>query len=176
MHLVRPGGRLALVLPSGLMTDHGSGPMRRALLDRMQIDRLIGFDNRAGIFPIHRDVKFLLLTGTMGGQTERLTCAFGRSDAEWLDTLPDTAGDDPPDARPIVLSRSLLESWDPEHLAVPMLTSPVDLDLLVRISGAVPRLGDREGWGASFGRELNATEDAKHFVSLARAMRLASAP
>ena len=110
-------------------------------------------------------MKFLLLTGTMGGQTERLACAFGRSDADWLDTLPDAVADDPPEARTIVLSRSLIESWDPEHLSVPMLTSTVDLDLLVRISGTVPRLGDREGWGAAFGRELNATEDAKYFVA-----------
>ena len=50
MHLLRPAGRLAMVLPSGLVTDHGSGPIRRALLDGMQIDRLIGFDNRACIF------------------------------------------------------------------------------------------------------------------------------
>jgi hypothetical protein len=164
LHVVRPGGRIALVLPSGLATDHGSGPIRRALLDHVHVDRLIGFDNRAGIFPIHRDVRFLLFTGTAGGQTERLTCAFGWSAAECLDRLPDATADDPPDVRPIVLSRALLDSWDREHLSWPMLTSPVDLEVLVHLLESVPRLGDRDGWHASFGRELNATQDAKHFV------------
>ena len=166
LHLARPGGRLALVVPSGLANDHGSGPLRRALLDGVQIDRLIGFDNRRGIFPIHRDVKFLLLTGTVGRRTERLTGAFGQTEPAWLDTLPDACGDDPPAARPIVMGRALLDMWDPEHLAFPMLTSADDLAILAHVSTSVPRLGDPAGWGATFGRELNATEDARHFVAV----------
>ena len=49
-----------------------------------------------------------------------------------------------------------------------MLTSTLDLEVLVHVLGRLPRLGDPEGWGASFGRELNATEDARHFVASSR--------
>ncbi|HUE86666.1 MAG TPA: N-6 DNA methylase [Vicinamibacterales bacterium] len=166
LQLVRPGGRVALILPSGLATDHGSRAVRHALLDALDIDRLIGFDNREVIFPIHRDVRFLLITGTKGGPTTRLTGAFGRSDPAWLDQLPDATIADPPDARPIVLSRALLASWDPEHVAIPWLPSRDDVDLLATITDHVPRLGDTAGWGIRFGRELNATDDRHHFVPL----------
>jgi hypothetical protein len=165
LQLTRSGGRLGLILPSGLATDQGSSSLRHTLLDSVDVDRLIGFDNRRSIFPIHRDVKFLLLTGTKGRPTDRLACLFGQSDAEWLDQLPDAPTDDPPAARPIVLSRTLLEAWDRDHLAFPLLPGSIDLEILAHASERVPRLSDPAGWGATFGRELNATDDKEHFVT-----------
>jgi len=52
--LTRHGGRLGLVLPSGLATDHGSAPLRRMLLSRCDVDAMVGMDNHRGVFPIHR--------------------------------------------------------------------------------------------------------------------------
>ncbi len=72
LQLTRPGGRVALILPAGVASDQGSGALRRHLLDSVSIDRVLGFDNREAIFPIHRDTKFLLLTGTKGGATESI--------------------------------------------------------------------------------------------------------
>lgn len=172
LQLVRPEGRVGLILPSGLATDHGSAPLRRALFDTLDIDRLFGFINRDGIFPIHRDVRFLLLTGTRGATTDRLHCRFGLRDAAWLDTLPDKAALDSPDARPIVLSRSVLEQWDPDHLAIPELESARDLDILMQVVETVPRLAAPAGWNVRFGRELNATDDRRYFVAPTRANAL----
>ena len=165
LQLTRPAGRIAMIVPSGLATDHGSAPLRRELFNSVQIDRLIGFDNRHAIFPIHRDVKFLLLTGTKGASTERLTCTFGQTQAAWLDQLPDAAADDPPSARVIVLPRSLIERWDPAHLALPLLPRAIDLAVLSSVTSTIPMLSDSQGWAMTFGRELNATEDRPHFVS-----------
>src|SRR6185295_9963884 len=64
--LARAGGRIGIVLPSGLACDHGSAPLRRLLFSRCAVDGVIGFDNRDGVFPIHRSVRFLLLTATSG--------------------------------------------------------------------------------------------------------------
>src|SRR5436190_14906622 len=52
--LTRPGGRIGLVLPSGLASDHGSASLRRLLFSRCGVDAFVGFDNRDGGFPIHR--------------------------------------------------------------------------------------------------------------------------
>lgn len=166
LQIARPGARLALVVPAGLATDHGSSHLRRHLLDTARLDRLIGFDNRRGIFQIHRDVKFLLLTGTVGAATERIAGAFGRTEPEWLDVLPDAAADDPAEAREVVLSRSFLERVDPEHLSLPLLREPADLELLEAAIATAPRLGDPAGWHLTFGRELNATDDRPHFVTM----------
>ena len=167
LQLARPGARVALIVPSGLATDHGSSDLRRHLLDTVSVDRLLGFDNRRGIFQIHRDMKFLLLTGTTGSATERLTGAFGCSNPEWLDDLPDNAADDPPATRVVALSRTLIDRLDPEHLSLPLLRKPEDLDVLTMAVANVPRLGAANGWHVAFGRELNATDDSANFVACA---------
>jgi N-6 DNA Methylase len=163
LHILRPGGRMGLLLPSGLATDHGCAGIRRALLDRCRIDRLYGFNNRAAIFPIHRDMRFLLITATNGEPSVRVVCRFGLQDPAWLDGLPDDSRDDGHDARPIVLTRALLDAWDHERLSIPELDDPRDLDILSHILATVPKLGDATGWHARFGRELNATDDRDHF-------------
>jgi hypothetical protein len=168
LSILRPGGRLGLILPSGLATDQGSGVLRRALLDRTYIERLHGFDNRRAIFPVHRDTRFLLLTATAGGTTERLTCAFGLSDPRRLDRLPDRAADDPPEARPVVLSRAWLERRDPDHVSWPLVPAAIDLQILALAHASAPALGSTGGWGAVFGRELNATDDRRHFAAIGR--------
>ena len=167
LQLVRPGGRLALIVPAGLVSDQGSAPLRRALLEDTAIDGLFGFDNRSSIFPIHRDVRFVLLTATKGRSTERLVCRFGLSDPQTLDRLPNAAADDPAHAKAVTLRPGTLKTWDPEHLAIPWLTRAEDLELVSHIHSRVPTLSAADGWSVTFGRELNATDDREDFVSVA---------
>lgn len=164
LQLARPGGRLALIAPSGLASDQGSAALRRALFESTSVERVFGFDNRAGIFPIHRDVRFLLLTATKGPSSDRLTCAFGHSGVEWLEQLPDAAADDPPPARRISIARTTLASWDPQHVSIPWLTQAQDYAIMSLAAGTVMSLSDPRGWHVTFGRELNATDDRTHFV------------
>src|SRR5580765_5773129 len=85
--LTRHGGRIGLVLPSGLATDHGSAPLRRLLLSRCALDALVGLDNHRGIFPIHRSLGFLLVTASRGSPTRRVACRFGIEDPAVLEAL-----------------------------------------------------------------------------------------
>lgn len=164
MHLLRAGGRLGMILPSGLLTDQGSGTLRRALLDETEVDRIIGFDNRKAVFPIHRDVRFLLLTATKGVTTRQVNGSFGWETALDLEALPDHVRDDPASARTIALSRSLIECWDPQAQTIPWVTHPMDVALLAQARAVAAPLGSADGWGVRFGRELNATDDKAHFV------------
>lgn len=163
--LVRPGGRFGLILPSGLAADHGSAHLRRALLTTTSVDTLFGFDNRRAIFPIHRSTRFLLVAGSHAGDTSRLRCRFGLDDVSYLDRLADSPRDDPADAYPVCLDRSLLERWDPRTLSIPELADPRAVSILAGVAARVPALGDAAGWQARFGRELNATDDNVHFVA-----------
>ena len=84
--LLRSGGRLGMVLPSGLATDHGRS--RRALLDGTRIDNLVSLENREAMFPVHRSLKFLLLSATQVAERD-IPCRFGIQQAEALDGLPE---------------------------------------------------------------------------------------
>ncbi|MGH9386097.1 MAG: Eco57I restriction-modification methylase domain-containing protein, partial [Vicinamibacterales bacterium] len=160
--LVRSGGRFGLIVPSGLATDHGSAALRRRLLERATLDTWLGFTNRAAIFPIHRSVRFILLTGSNDGSTERLTFRCGLSDASALERRP-SASREELDGETISIARSRLEAWDPEHLTIPEITSPQMLRILTHLCAVAPALGSSDSWSARFGRELNATDDRKHF-------------
>jgi len=160
LSLVRPGGRLGIVLPSGFASDHGCATLRRRLLERTQVDTFVSIENRDGLFPIHRGLKFLLIAATSGPSTSTLPCRFGVRSPDVLDELPD-AGVDPSG---VAIPRSLVDQMTGEQLAIPELRTPEDVAIASRIAFSVPALGDPAGWQASFGRELNATEDGKHFV------------
>src|SRR5439155_2843565 len=106
--LTRPGGRFGLVLPSGLATDHGSAALRRLLLSRCDVDAIVGMDNHRGVFPIHRSVRFLLLTATSGAPSGRIACRFGVAEAADLESI----GEEPADIAtwfPVRLAPALLE-------------------------------------------------------------------
>jgi hypothetical protein len=156
LRLIRPGGRVGLILPSGIATDHGSAALRRHLLDRTTVDTWLGFDNRRRIFPIHRSMRFVLLCTTNAGQTDTLRFRCG---------LLDTAALNEPAAAPaLAVTRSRLESWSPEACCVPEVSDATALAILSGIASRVPALADPSGWHVRFGRELNATDDRPHFV------------
>ncbi len=158
--LARPGGRLGLVLPSGLATDQGSASLRRMLFSRCHVDALVGMDNRRGVFPIHRSVRFLLMTASAGGPTGRVACRLDLGDPGELESI----GDETLEAQfPVHVSPALLERISGPGLALPNLRSAVDLAIVERAASLFQPLGSAEGWAVHFGRELNATDDRHAF-------------
>jgi len=161
LQLTRTGGRVGLVLPSGILSDTGSGPLRRHLFEHAAVDRVVGLDNRAGLFPIHRSLRFVLMTASAGGHTDRIACRFGLTNPDTLDASDGTS---------LEITRALVERLSgPADLGIPEVSSPVDLRLLEHISANVPALGSADGWNAHFGRELNASDDRGAFVPRTRA-------
>jgi hypothetical protein len=157
LQLARPGGRIGLVLPSGVVTDTGAAPLRQHLFDRADVDTVTGLDNRGGIFPIHRSLRFVLLTATAGRATSALACRFG---------VRQTADLENPNAcSPLRITRSLVERLSgADDLGIPEVATERDLRVLEKVASRVPWLGAAEGWNVHFGRELNATDDSAAFV------------
>jgi hypothetical protein len=154
MTLTRPGGRLGLVLPSGVITDRGSARLRRRLFSECSVDAIVGLDNRDRVFPIHRSVSFVLLTATCGVTTNETRCRLGSS----LSAIGEK-GRNGLDAQVVRLTPGLLERLSGPDFSVPWVRSPMDLAVLEKAATLFPSLGSTEGWGARFGRELNATDD-----------------
>ena len=161
LNLTRHAGRFGLLMPSGLVADHGSTNLRRVLFDQCRVDALLGFDNRAAIFPIHRGIKFALLTGTKGGPSDTLPLRCGLHSADALDDVPDIGT--PPLSVQVPLS--LVQDFSGASLAVPEIACDRDRSILARILSRVPLLAAEDGWSARFGRELNATDDKPLFTS-----------
>ena len=158
--LTRSRGRLGLVLPWGLAADHGSAALRRLLTTRCDIDALVGFDNHRGVFPIHRSVRFLLLTATAGASTREIACRFGVDDPAALESIGEERGADGPAIR---LSLAAIDRLSGQDLTIPYVTTPRDLAIAERAAARLPSLGSDRGWSARFGRELNATDDREVF-------------
>jgi Eco57I restriction-modification methylase len=155
--LARAGGRVGLVLPWGFAADHGSAALRRFVMSRTDVDAIVAIDNHRGVFPIHRSLRFLLMTATAGGPTDQMACTFGVADPTMLE-----AGDAASTA-PVHLSPSALQRLSGDMFAVPYIRSPLDLAIAERAAALFPPLRHAGGWGATFGRELNATDDRALF-------------
>lgn len=153
--LRRDGGRLGLVVPWGLAADHGSARVRRRLLERCDVDTMISFDNRDGLFPIHRSLRFLLFTCTSGRPTTQIRCRFGERDPAVLDSVTHGAG--------LSMAPALLRRVSGEGRAFPDVRSREGLALLERLHASWPALTSADGWHVTFGRELHASDDRAWF-------------
>jgi hypothetical protein len=64
----------------------------------------------------------------------------------------------------------LIERFSGEQLAVPELRSPIDVRITSGIAFGLPACGAPSGWELRFGRELNATDDRRHFDTSGRGL------
>jgi hypothetical protein len=161
LQLTAPAGRIGMLMPSGLLNDHGCALLRRRLFERCTVDAVIGFDNRDALFPIHRGIRFSLVTATTGGSTHEVQSRSAVRSAAVLDDVPDE-GAVPGSVRVPV---ALIRRFSGDSLAMPELQHERDRSILARVLAVAPPLGGDEGWQARFGRELNATDDRPHFSS-----------
>jgi N-6 DNA Methylase len=160
IRLTRPGGRFGLVLPSGLTTDHGSAGLRSLLFQRCDVDAIVGIENRQRVFPIHRSVRFILLSATAGRPTRAIECRLGLESPADLDSLTD---DSRQAAASLRVSIDTLVRLSGPSLVIPQLRGTVDLAVCEKAASLFRPLGAEDGWAARFGRELNATEDRDAF-------------
>ncbi|MFE3375801.1 Eco57I restriction-modification methylase domain-containing protein [Streptomyces anulatus] len=157
LEMLSPGGRLGLVIDSGVATGASTADHRKELLDRNTIDRFVLCDNTNKIFPIDSREQFLLLVSGKGGGTDPLPFT---SSVSRLDHLLDL------ERRTLQISRATLEALDPETLAVPDARDPELLDALSTIYEGKPLwLHDMPvgGWNIDWGRELNIHDDRRSF-------------
>jgi hypothetical protein len=167
LQLTRRGGRIGLVLPSGVTSDHGSTGLRRLLFSQSDVDAIVGFDNRAGVFSIHRSIRFVLLTATSGRPTREIACRLGERNPAALES----AGSENDDAwYPVRITPALLERLTGSAIALPELTARIDLTIAERAAGLFRPFGDPSGWAAHFGRELNATDDRRYLLPAGRGL------
>jgi hypothetical protein len=162
--LARKGGRVGLLAPWGLASDDGATHLRARLFGAGGLDTIVGFDNARGLFPIHRGTRFLALVACPGPRDGEVRARFGVSTVAEIETLP--AREDQAetvDAYPTRFTGERLRRIAGPTLRIPDARHHEDLDLAARLTDLHPPLGDPSGWHATFGRDLNATDDRQSF-------------
>lgn len=155
--LLRDGGRMGFIVPSGLYSDHGTRALRTLFLDRCSWEWLFGFENREKIFDIHRSFKFNPVIIAKGGRTEVIRTAFmRRSFSEWENA----------EQIATPYTRDQVERFSPRSRSILEVESARDLEILEKIYANSVLLGDEgpDSWGVKYAQgDFNMTSDSKLF-------------
>ncbi|MBP7052456.1 MAG: N-6 DNA methylase [Phycisphaerae bacterium] len=159
--LVAPTGRVGLLVPSGIATDHTTKAFFGDIVDNDLLTGLYDFENKTPIFPdVHRSYKFsVLLFGGAERKSESADFVF------FAHQMEDLEGRD----RHISLSKKDLRSLNPNTRTCPIFRSRRDAEITKAIYRRVPVLIDRnrkEGgnpWGIEFVTMFHQTNDAELF-------------
>ena len=154
--LLKPGGRLGLIVPSGLYSDYGTTPIRTLFLEQCSWEWLFGIENRNKVFPIHRSYKFNPVVLQKGGSTEAIRTAFMRHDLDDWDRAESMA---------VPYSRAQVTQLSPKSRALLEIRSQHDLDILEKMYSNGVLLGAKgpDSWGIRYTREVDMTNDSKLF-------------
>ena len=154
--ILREDGVLGFIVPSGLYSDHGTGGLRELFLDHCRWECLFGFENRDGIFDIHRSFKFNPIIIRKGGRTESINTAFMRRRLEDWQNAEKFA---------IPYDRKQITQFPPKSKAILEIQSQRDLEILEKIYANSVLLGDdgSDGWRIEYAREFDMANDSKLF-------------
>lgn len=155
--LLRDGGRLGFIVPSGVYSDYGTAELRTLFLERCRWEWLFGFENREGIFDIHRSFKFNPLVIQKGGMTDKIRTAFMRRDLRDWEQAERYVTEYP---------RERVLQFSPRSKAILEIQSQRDLEVLEKIYSNGVLLGDDSpnGWGIKYAQgDFNMTSDSKLF-------------
>ncbi|MCY3737343.1 MAG: hypothetical protein OXG13_13125 [Gemmatimonadaceae bacterium] len=154
--LLRTGGRMGLIVPSGIYSDHGTGALRKLFLDKSRWEWLFGFENREKVFDIHRSFKFNPVIIEKGGRTEAISTAFMRRRLDDWETA---------EAHVTPYERRQVERFSPKSRSILEIQSSRDLEILEKIYANSVLLGDDgpDGWQIEYVREFDMTNDSDLF-------------
>jgi len=159
LSLLSDGGSLAILLPSGIVTDEGAKQLREVLLG-MRISGLYEFENKYGIFPdIHRSYKFVLILVEKAAPRKSFSAAF------YLHEVKSLEGTTEP-RKFVDISLDLIRRSSPDSLSIPEIRNTDQLRVFGKLYDTNPLLKDEsKGWTVTLLRELDRTRDSDLFRS-----------
>ncbi len=164
--ITKEGGRLGLIIPSGLYTDKGAGSLRRLFLNHCQWTHLYAFQNERFVFSnIHHSFKMVIISVNKSGRTESIATRFrlGPGDSPEAQELMTDALDD---ARFLSVPAAQIKRFSPNTGALLEVRTDRDLKILEKMYANGVLLGDDspQGWGIQYRQgDFNMTSDSKLF-------------
>lgn len=151
--LVSKEGIISVLVPSQILSNTGSAPMRKQILD-MDIRQMYVFENRKKIFPIDSRYRFLLLTirNTDGPDTFRV--GFYLHNLVSLDTDKSEPG------KFHDMSKQMIRKVSPDTLRIPEIGG-ISLDILSKMSQYHTLGSDSsDGWSVALSSGFHRGNDA----------------
>lgn len=150
LQLCAPAGRIGIIAPWGLVSDYSASRTRERLFRVAAVDEITAVDNARRLFPIHRSVRFALVTATIGQASRGFVLRTGVTSVEDLHGRGAKPG--------LWVDLALVARAGGPGMPVPCMRGEADLRILDRVMHAGARLEDAP-WQVGFSRELNATDD-----------------
>lgn len=151
--LMRPHGRMGMIVPSGIYTDKGTTDLRTLFLDHCEWQWLFGFENREGIFDIHRSFKFCPLVIQKTGTTKAIRAAFmHRNVDDWGQA----------ERYALPYSRASISTFSKDSLALLEIVEGADQGLIEKLHTNSTPLGQL----GRFTQQFDMTGDSKLFPPL----------
>jgi len=158
--LLRRGGRLGMILPSGIYTDKGSTHLRSLFLSQSKWEWLFVFINWKKIFTdIYYRFKFAIVIVEKAASSSSTNTCFGRYNIEdWEE----------PEEFALPYPARQVEKFSPRSKAFLEIRTSRDLEILEKLYRNSVLLGDdsEEGWHIQYAREFDMTNDSKLFPPL----------
>ena len=152
------GGRMGVIVPSGLYSDNGTSAIKDDLfLQRCRWEWLFGIENRDKVFPIDSRFKFNPVIVEKGGTTEAIRTTFMRRNLDDWERAEELTTS---------YSRAQVEQFSPRSRAILEIQSKRDLEILEKIYANSVLLGDDgpDGWGIRYSQgDFNMTSDSHLF-------------
>jgi len=158
--IIRTGGRMGIVIPSGIYTDQGCLPLRKLLFEKSQIRCLYCFENRwPTVFgAVDGRFKFVAFSTQKGGKTDSFKCAFMEHDPERLPAINTNA---------LEIDVSDIKRFSPEGMNLIEFNNQKEIDIAARLYEGKPSFSNylRRNWNTSFQREFHMTGDSALYIT-----------
>lgn len=157
LKLLSEGGSLAVVVPSGIVTDEGAKQLREALFEG-KTRAMFEFENKKGIFPdIDARMKFAVLVWDKAEPVPAFPAAFYLHGVEALDGKVEHD-------KFVEIPMELVRKSAPDSLSIPEVRNKKQLEVFSKIYHSCPLLNDLgKGWTVAFVSELHRTNDSELF-------------
>jgi hypothetical protein len=155
--LLRPNGRMGLIVPGGIYADNGSKDLRASMLDVNGLEWVFNFENRKKVFEIDSRFKFNPIIVNRSGKTDSIKVAFLRQDlSDWsLGVAESLSGE---------MDVATIHHFSPGQLAVPEVRDEKDLTFFLKCYESPPLTAGHWKW--KYHCEFHAANDSDRFSEL----------
>lgn len=163
--LLRQGGRLGLLVPSGIYSDKGSGELRKLFLNQSRWSHLYAFQNERFVFAaVHHSFKVAAVQVEKGGQPGSLKTRFRLGPGDSPESY-ELEADIPDESGYLQVSVAEIEEFSPHSGAILEIRSYQDLEIVKKLYRNSVLLSDKshDSWALRFSTEFHMTNDSKLF-------------